>query len=378
MKRFLMVLALIPILLSACATTSTTTPPDSSKDAKASHSANSPVTDIPAHSSTITTPQTGLYSYDASWGSAGSALHQLQFPEGIAVDADGEVFIADTGNHRILVWTAAGKPLRSIGSFGSLANWRNPPQFNHPTGMLLLPMKRMYVADSLNHRIVVVDEQGQVANHWGEQGRGDGQFDRPRELALDRFNNVWVLDSGNSRVQVFGGPGSFKGTWGSFGKEAGRLKYPLGFALNMIDQCIVADTENYRYQVFNDQGAPVTQFGWLGDGPGQFKEPGGVAITPTGLIAIVDGTNARVVFLNNRFEPIGDWRTDSTVPATKEAPRFRGIASDRQGLLYLTDMANHRVLRLKPLKVQGFTGSARPTPTPTDADVFGGPGYPVR
>ncbi len=319
-----------------------------------------------------------LYAYDAAWGSTGSALNQLQAPEGVDVSEEGEIYIADSGNNRILVWDAEGKPLKSIGSFGPSATWRNPPQFNHPVGVLALPLKKLYVADRLNHRIVVLDSKGLVAGSWGERGNGNGQFDQPRDLDLDRYGNLWVLDSGNNRVQIFSGMGGYKNQWGAFGKEQGQLKFPLGFELNIIDQAVVADTENYRYQVFNDQGSPVTMFGWYGDGPGQFKEPGGVAITPSGIIAIADGVNARVLFLNPRFEPVGEWRPDEPLPGAKRLPHFRGIASDRTGRLYVTDMQNDMLVRLKPLGKQNAVIQGFPTPTPVDSGLYGGPGYPVR
>jgi DNA-binding beta-propeller fold protein YncE len=321
---------------------------------------------------------TALYAFDADWGSTGAALNQLQVPEGVDVSEDGEVYIADSGNNRILVWDADGKPLRSIGSFGPSAVWRNPPQFNHPVGVRVLPLKKLYVADGLNHRIVVLDSRGLVAGQWGERGQGEGQFDRPRDLDVDRYGNVWVLDSGNNRMQIFSGMGAFKSQWGSFGKEEGQLKFPLGFALNIIEQTVVADTENYRYQVFNDKGAPVTQFGWYGDGPGQFKEPGGVAIAPSGVIAITDGENSRVVFLNARFEPAGEWRADRPLPGARYLPRFRGIASDRLGRLYVTDIRNDMLVRLKPLGKRNVVIEGFPTATPEDSGLYGGPGYPVR
>ena len=79
------------------------------------------------------------YTFDAMWGSKGSGLGQLNFPEGIAVGPSENIYICDTGNNRILVWDNEGRPLRTIGSFGSSATWRNPPQFDHPSGSLSYP-----------------------------------------------------------------------------------------------------------------------------------------------------------------------------------------------------------------------------------------------
>src|SRR5579883_1590035 len=86
-----------------------------------------------------------LYTFDALWGSKGTDLNQMNDPEGIAVGPDGRLFIADTANNRVLVWTADGEPVTSYGSFGTRADWRNAPQFNHPTGIFVYPNKQIYV-----------------------------------------------------------------------------------------------------------------------------------------------------------------------------------------------------------------------------------------
>jgi streptogramin lyase len=333
-----------------------------------------------------------LYVFDAMWGSKGAGLGELNLPEGIAIGPSDNLYICDTGNNRILIWTSEGRPLRAIGSFGSSATWRNAPQFNHPAGILVLPKGQYYVADTLNHRIVVVDSNDLVLSSWGSQGVSNGQFVQPRDIKRDHFGNIWVLDSGNSRFENFSNAGVFNFAWGSYGTQDGQLNLPLGFALNNIDQAIVADTSNFRIQVFNDQSsattnlAPVTVEGWFGDGPFQFKEPTGVVINKEGQIAVVDGLTARVEFFNNRFEFLGQWRAKDDILNTNYAPRFRGIACDSQDRLYLTDTQNDCVVRLKPLKNQPTptaapTSSANALPTPTavpeDSTPYG-KDYPIR
>src|SRR5579872_704328 len=81
-------------------------------------------------------PYTGpkIYTFDAMWGSKGADPDQLNAPEGIDISPSGKIVIADTGNSRIVVWDENGKPVTTLGSFGSRADWRNLPQFNHPAG----------------------------------------------------------------------------------------------------------------------------------------------------------------------------------------------------------------------------------------------------
>ena len=353
-------------------------------------------TDTPTDTPTPTpVPYTGpkLYTFDAMWGSKGSDLNQINDPEGIAVGPDGRLFIADTLNNRVLVWTTDGEPVTSYGSFGTRADWRNPPQFSHPSGIFVHPNKQVYVSDGLNNRIVVLDEKGLVVSSWGTHGPGNGQFNLPRTITKDHYGNIWILDSGNSRVQIFSDLGIFNSSWGSFGTDATAntltavMNQPLGFALNNIDQAIVADTGNFRMEIYNNGGLPVTIQGWYGeDGPYVFKEPSGVAITPSGLAAIADGSSGRVLFYNSRngdFEFLGEWRAKDEILNTNYAPRFRGIASDAQNRIYVTDIQNDAIIRLRPVKGAAAESTPTPepptfTPTPQDESPYGGAGFPIR
>ncbi len=357
-----------------------------------------------------------IYTFDTLFGSKGSGLNELNGPEGICVGPDGNLYIADTQNSRILVWTCDGKPVKAIGSYGPAAVWQNEPQFDHPAGVLVAPDGQIYVADTLNNRIVLLDANGLVLLSWGSLGTRHRQFTNPRVVAKDHFGNIWVLDSGNSRISNFSNMGKFNFTWGSFGTQVSALNFPLGMALNNIDQGIVADTGNFRIQVFNDQSPsnidqspvttdsgtvtfeptpqpnnPVTVEGWYGDGPDQFKEPAGVVVTKTKLIAVADGLTGRVNIFNARFDFIGEWRAADEKLNLASPPRFRGLACDAQNRIYITDIQNNCIIRLKPIVHDsalvisaGDTPVATetpipptPTPTPDNSIPYGG-GFPIR
>jgi len=357
-----------------------------------------------------------IYTFDTQFGSKGSGLNELNGPEGIYVGPNDNLYIADTQNSRIQVWTCDGQPLKSFGSYGPSAVWRNEPQFDHPAGVLALPNGKIYVADTLNHRIVVLDPDGLVLSSWGRQGVRKRQFNMPRVLAKDHFGNIWVLDSGNSRVSNFNETGKFNFTWGSYGTQNGLLNIPLGMALNNIDQGILADTGNFRIQVFNDMGpayfdqspvttesgsvteapipvnnTPVTVIGWYGDGPFQFKEPAGVSVTKSGNIVVADGLTGRVEIFNGRFDFIGQWKASDENLGLASPPRFRGLACDSKNRLYVTDIQNNCVIRLKLIKsdqpiISSAVGTEEPTetpfmtptPTPDDSVPYGGAGFPIR
>lgn len=329
-----------------------------------------------------------LYTFDQGWGSKGTGPDQLNAPEGIDISPLGKMVIADTGNNRIVVWDGEGKPVTTIGTFGSRADWQNPPQLNHPTAIFVHPKSRkLFISDTLNHRIVVVDDKGLVVTTWGSQGSDNGQFNQPRSIGLDHFGNILVLDTGNSRVETFSGLGQFISTWGALGEASpntytARMNQPLGMAIDPIDQALVADTGNFRFQVFNDGGVPVTTQGWYGDGPDQFRDPTEVAVTPQGVIAVTDGTSGRVEFFNHRFEFIGQWTAKDEVQIPNYHPFFKGIASDADGRLYLADTQNSTIVRIRPIKALEVpmtpTPPPAPTPTTVDNDPYGGAGFPIR
>lgn len=247
------------------------------------------------------------YVLDKIWRADGTGGLRLKDPEAIFAAPDGKVYIADTGNNRIVIWAPDEKTVKTIGTFGDRADWKDPPQFNHPCGILAHPSGQIYVGDTLNNRVVALDAHGMVVTDWGSQGADDGQFNLPRTVDKDHFGNIWVLDSENSRVQIFSVLGDFISAWGSFGTDDYLFNIPLGMAVNHIDQAIIADTGNFRFEVFNNGADPVTQQGWYGVGPYQFKEPAGAAVTPLGLIAIADVD--RVNFYDGDdgyFEYLGD------------------------------------------------------------------------
>jgi hypothetical protein len=358
-----------------------------------------------------------IFTFDTIMGSKGTGLNGLDDPEGICVGPGDNLYIADSGNNRILEWTADGQPIRAIGSYGPSAVWRNDPQFDHPAGVLAVQGGQLYVADTLNHRVVVLDKDGLVLLAWGSLGSRHRQFNMPRQVALDHYGNIWVLDTGNSRVTNFTGTGKFNFTWGSFGTQPNYLNFPLGMALNNIDQGILADTGNFRIQVFNDQSptvidqspvttdsgtvsfeptpivnVPVTVEGWYGDGPFQFKEPAGVCMLKNGGIAVADGVTGRVELFNGRFEFVGQWRAEDASLKLPAPPKFRGLACDSTGRLYITDIQNNCIIRLKLIKAdEPIISTMRtpnpedtpvpvptPTPTPDDSSPYGGAGFPIR
>jgi DNA-binding beta-propeller fold protein YncE len=148
-----------------------------------------------------------------SWGSFGNADGQFYFPRGIAVDqSDGAVYVVDMGNHRVQKFDTSTNVLPQLltkwGGSTEAGHASSPlsqeaGQLRSPWGIAVDAAGDVYVTDTGNHRIEKFDKEGNFITQWGGYGNGDGQFNFPYGLAVDAKGSVFVVDSGNTRVQQF-------------------------------------------------------------------------------------------------------------------------------------------------------------------------------
>ncbi len=117
---------------------------------------------------------------------------------GLAIDGSGRVFVGNIGGS-IDIFTVEGISIGSIGSPGL-----GPGQLQQPRDVALDALGRVYVADSYNHRIVVFNGDGTYLMQWGTRGSDPGQFIRPEGVAVGTDGLVYVADTWNDRIQVFG------------------------------------------------------------------------------------------------------------------------------------------------------------------------------
>jgi DNA-binding beta-propeller fold protein YncE len=121
---------------------------------------------------------------------------QFDSPFGVAVDPDGSIYVADTGNQRIQKLAPTGEPLAQWGGKG-----KDPGQFARPEGVAVDGEGNVYVADTENHRIQKLSPAGESLAQWGSLGHGPGQFQSPSGVAVDGEGNLYVADIYNRRVQ---------------------------------------------------------------------------------------------------------------------------------------------------------------------------------
>ncbi|HET7485864.1 MAG TPA: SMP-30/gluconolactonase/LRE family protein [Solirubrobacterales bacterium] len=276
--------------------------------------------------------------YLTKFGTSGTGNGQFKNPNGIAIDASGNLWVADTENNRIEEFNSKGEYLTKFGSGGS-----GNGQLGLPMGIAIDASGNLWVADMGNNRIEEFNSKGEYLAKFGSAGSGDGQLSFPKGIAIDASGNFWVADGGHNRVQEFNSKGEYLTKFGSTGSENGQLKNPSGIAIDSAGQIWVLDTNNGRAQEFSAKGEYLTKFGASGSGEGQFKLPGGgIAIDPSGSLWVVDSGNNRVekwVEAPPTFSSA--FGTSGTGNGQFKGPN--GIANDASGNLWVSDTENNRV-----------------------------------
>ena len=179
-----------------------------------------------------------------SFGQQGSGNGQLDSPTGIAVDADGLVYVGNRRNHHIEKFRMDGTFVKQFG-VGHLPN---------PWGVTV-NNKQFFVAESGNHRISIFTLEGQLIRTIGSRGSGPGQFDYPSAVAISPDGDMYVTDESNHRVQVFSPDGVFQRELGK-----GQLDCPRDILITADGHVLVADCDNNRVVIFSTTGQVIHRF----------------------------------------------------------------------------------------------------------------------
>lgn len=139
-------------------------------------------------------------NYQTHWGSRGSEIGQYDFPNGIAVDrASGNLFVADSLNRRVVSLDRDGKIRWVLG----VTSDEDQSVFQLPRAVAVGPDGLIYITDTFWHKIFVVDQNGKLVSEFGERGTEDGQFSFPEGLAVSSSDRLYVADRQNNRLQIW-------------------------------------------------------------------------------------------------------------------------------------------------------------------------------
>ena len=177
---------------------------------------------------------------------------ELGRPSGMAIDNENRfLYVADVARERIAVFDADTlKFLRAVGGPAKEEADDSPATFAKPTNVAVDGDGNLYVADTLNSRIQMFDADGNFISMFGKAGDGPGFFARPKGIAVDADGHVWVADALQNRVQIFDREGHLLAFFGEPGKYPGQFGLPTGLCIDKQNRVVVSEQLKGRIQVF--------------------------------------------------------------------------------------------------------------------------------
>ena len=334
---------------------------------------------------------------ERNYGGDGGPATQAQFgdPLGVAVDGNGNVYIADADNRRVRKVDAATGTISTIagtgeGGYSGDGGPATRAEFRYPSGVAVDAMGNLYIADQRDHRIRRVDAAtGTISNiagtgEWGYGGDGgpaiEAQLSEPHGVAVDAVGNVYVTSYWNHRVRkvdaVTGTISTIAGTgeWGYRGDGGpatqAELRYPSGLTVDGAGNLYIADEGNHRVRRVDAVTGTIStiagtgEWGYGGDGgpaiEAQLRYPSGVTVDGAGSFYVADSGNHRIRKVSavtgtiNTIAGTGEWgyRGDGGPAIEARLGYPQAVAVDHVGNLYIADFHNNRIR-----KVDAATGT---------------------
>lgn len=207
-------------------------------------------------------------------------------PVAMAQGSAGEVYVSDSSLGEVFVIDPGAERLRSLGMAAELVQ---------PTGLAVDPISgNLYVVDTGEHRIKIFSRDGRLLDSFGERGTEDGELNYPTMIWRQPNGELLVTDSLNFRVQTFDAAGNYLRKFGQLGNASGDISRPKGVATDQYGHVYLVDGLFHVFQVFDQEGAYLMSVGAQGSGPGEFWLPTGIFIGQGDLIYMADSYNKRV------------------------------------------------------------------------------------
>ncbi len=293
-----------------------------------------------------------------SVGSFGTEPGQLNRPRNVAVAPDGRIYVADTGNHRIQVFDVTGA--FSFGFGGPTPQDASPQngEFNEPWG-ITIDDAFVYVADTWNGRVQKFTLEGEYVSQFGsfaipaEGSEGALEFYGPRSIAVND-GKLYIIDTGNHRIQVVDVDGNYLDQVGGNGFGLGEFNEPVGLTIDTDGTVYVAEAWSNRVQSLSSELDPFYEWqvdAW--DGVSLDNKPY-IASDGNNRIYLTDPEGHQVLIFNAIGEYLGKFGRFGSNLSQFDLPT--GIATDTQNNVYVADANNHRILKFAPVNLSVQTG----------------------
>ncbi|MBS1811478.1 MAG: hypothetical protein JST84_25170 [Acidobacteria bacterium] len=331
---------------------------------------------------------------------ANGVAAQLWSPETLIVDAAGNIFVAERGNHTVrkikpdgTITTFAGTgQLGSSGDDGPAA----AALLNEPSGLALDAAGNLYIADTNNHRIRKVSANGIISNFAGTGVGGFGgdggaataaQLALPVGLVFDQAGNLFVADAGNNRVRKITPTGTISTFAGGKISTSNNdnipatefpLKFPTALAFSPSGELYISDTGKNSIRKVNATGILTTAV----RGDQGLSAPGNLAFDRKGVLYIADQKNNRVALHVPGYNSAG-WLTGARPDNNLSSGAIEelslkepaGVTIDRNGNLLIADTGNHRIVKLEfkssVTTVSGASYAVQPVAAGSIVSAFG-------
>jgi len=223
----------------------------------------------------------------AIWGKDGENDMEFKIPYGISINSLDQIFVTDTGNHRVQVFNKDGNYISQFGSKGD-----GKGEFQYPLAITIDIHDNIYVAD--NNCIQKFDKNFNFIKIVGSKGNNSDQYSYSTDITTDKDLNIYITDGVTNRIQKFDKNNNFVMTIGGYGRDNGQLDFPCGILYDhKSDILFVTERGNSRIQAFNTQGEYLFKFGEYGVFPGQLYYPAFLAMDSQGDIYLTDAETNR-------------------------------------------------------------------------------------
>lgn len=282
---------------------------------------------------------------------AGSGPNQLNLPTGISVDASGNIYIAESGNHRVTKWSPpsynVGVTVAGNGIAGS-----NPNQLNTPYGIFVDGSENIYICDHENYRVQKWSppySTGVTVAGGNGPGSSANKLDKPWGIYVDNSANIYVSEINNQRVSKWSSPyisGIIVAGGNQAGSGAHQLDSPTGIMVDNSGNLYISDHNNNRIQKWSPSSTSgITVAGGNGSGSqaSQLNSPSMVYVDNCGIY-VSDRSNARIQRFplpNVNGITIAGGNNAGSQANQLNTPQY--IAFDSNYNLYVADYLNHRV-----------------------------------
>lgn len=312
-------------------------------------------------SSTFCVGESGLRVVEVI-GEAGNRAGQFNYPAGIAVDASGILFVADSFNHRIQRIT----PAADVAIIGKRGSGRG--QFLSPMGVATDAQQAFYIVEQGNHRVQKFSSNGVQELIFGRMGTKVGEFRGPSAIAVSPVNGrIYVADTGNSRVQCFDVDGRYISTLSGLGTTSQPLVSPSGVVVDSFDHVYVTDLQTNRVVKFDPVGRMIGSFAAVKPFDSSLpmralSAPRAIALDTLGTLYVADGsplpggknsggrvqlinpaTGVDIALLEDVGHKLGRLARPGGLALTRAPVSTLGIVTHSD--LFVSDTVNHRVLR---------------------------------